>query len=194
MLPGLADTDVRFRRYYPVRACLRPVPVSCAPPRRPSEEPANAAARQREPGLARALGAPRVGRRHDDRPRLQPHLPGREDQGHRGLVREPRHEAGHPARVAREPHRARRRTRPRGRPAHPAGRGRRDGHADGCAHHQPSQGGLLRLPASHRGVGVPDEPHRRVHRDRCASVPDAGRSTTRSASIRAVGGASPSSS
>ena len=49
--------------------------------------------REREPGLVRSVDPARLGRRHDDRPRLQPHLPRRQDQGHRRLVREPRHEA-----------------------------------------------------------------------------------------------------
>ena len=42
---------------------------------------------------ARAADPAGRGGRHDGRPRLQPHLPGRQDQGHRRVVREPRHEA-----------------------------------------------------------------------------------------------------
>ena len=37
--------------------------------------------------------------------------------------------------------------------------------------HQPPQGRVLRVPPPDRGVGVPDEPDRGVHRDRRASVP-----------------------
>ena len=125
----------------------------------------------------------RLGGRHDDRPRLQPHLPGRQDQGHRGLVREPRHEARHPARLARQHHRA---------------RGGRRRSSSVCSRRWPPgaiigtlgvafitnhrKAGFFVFRRPDRGLGVPDEPDRGVHRDRLPRRRVAGRSTTRSTS------------
>ncbi len=148
----------------------------------------------RKPGV---VGPPRpAGRRgrHDDRARLQPHLPGRQDQGHRRLVREPRDEARDLPRLAREHHRARGRRRARRRTAHAGRRGRAHRDAGGRVRHEPPQGRVLRLPPPDRGLGVHHEPGRGVVRDRVRRARAAGRSTTRSTSGRTAGGASSSRS
>ena len=56
-------------------------------------------------------------------------------------------------------------------PAHAARRGRDLRHARRRVRHQPPQGRVLRVPPAHRGLGVPDEPDRGVHRDRVRSAP-----------------------
>ena len=51
--------------------------------------------------------------------------------------------------------------------AHAARHGRDHRHPHGRVHHQPPQGGFLRVPAAHRGLGVPDEPRRRLYAIAC---------------------------